>query len=100
MNDALKHLQDRKNFFEEQIDSYHNYVDAAMATMQRGKGYDILLFYILRPLMSQQEKSTYTSFHQEIFTPSRLAKIRQKSEVWFVQVQCQGVIRERHTVVH
>lgn len=48
MNDALKHLQDRKNYFEEQIDSYHNYVEAAMATMQRGKGYDILLytFYI------------------------------------------------------
>jgi hypothetical protein len=44
MNDALKHLQDRKNYFEEQIDSYHNYVEAAMATMQRGKGYDILLY--------------------------------------------------------
>lgn len=40
MNDALKHLHDRKKYFEEQIDSYHNYVEAAMATMQRGKGYD------------------------------------------------------------
>jgi hypothetical protein len=44
MNDALKHLQDRKKYFEEQIDSYHNYVEAAMATMQRGKGYDILSY--------------------------------------------------------
>ncbi|KAG0709616.1 hypothetical protein DFH29DRAFT_884999 [Suillus ampliporus] len=38
MVDALKHLSDRKKYFEEQIDSYHNYVEAAMATMQRGKG--------------------------------------------------------------
>jgi len=41
MNDALKHLRDRKKYFEEQIDSYHNYVEAAMATMQRGKGYGL-----------------------------------------------------------
>ncbi|OAX43512.1 hypothetical protein K503DRAFT_765843 [Rhizopogon vinicolor AM-OR11-026] len=38
MMDALKHLSERKKYFEEQIDSYHNYVEAAMATMQRGKG--------------------------------------------------------------
>ncbi|KIJ20004.1 hypothetical protein PAXINDRAFT_166178 [Paxillus involutus ATCC 200175] len=38
MMDALKHLGERKKYFEEQIDSYHNYVEAAMATMQRGKG--------------------------------------------------------------
>ncbi|EIW76096.1 hypothetical protein CONPUDRAFT_64414 [Coniophora puteana RWD-64-598 SS2] len=38
MNEALKHLQERKQHFQEQIDSYHNYVEAAMATMQRGKG--------------------------------------------------------------
>lgn len=36
--DALKYLNERKKYFEEQIDSYHNYVEAAMATMQRGKG--------------------------------------------------------------
>ena len=39
MNEALKHLADRKKYFEEQINSYHDYVDAAMSTMQRGKGY-------------------------------------------------------------
>ncbi|KAI6047200.1 ras GTPase-activating protein [Pisolithus marmoratus] len=38
MMDALKHLNERKKYFQEQIDSYHNYVEAAMATMQRGKG--------------------------------------------------------------
>jgi Ras GTPase-activating-like protein IQGAP2/3 len=39
MNEALRHLAERKGYFEEQIDSYHNYVEAAMNTMQRGKGY-------------------------------------------------------------
>jgi Ras GTPase-activating-like protein IQGAP2/3 len=64
MNNALKHLQDRKKYFEEQIDSYHNYVEAAMATMQRGKGYGIVHFiYVLPLLMLQQKKSTYSSFH-------------------------------------
>ncbi|KAG2156042.1 ras GTPase-activating protein [Suillus clintonianus] len=38
MVDALKHLSERKKYFEEQINSYHDYVEAAMATMQRGKG--------------------------------------------------------------
>ncbi|PCH41536.1 hypothetical protein WOLCODRAFT_70665 [Wolfiporia cocos MD-104 SS10] len=38
MEEALKYLAERKKYFEEQIDSYHNYVEAAMSTMQRGKG--------------------------------------------------------------
>ncbi|KAL4081851.1 hypothetical protein V8B97DRAFT_1925744 [Scleroderma yunnanense] len=38
MMDALKHLNERKKYFQEQIDSYHNYVEGAMTTMQRGKG--------------------------------------------------------------
>lgn len=42
MMDALKYLNERKKYFEEQIDSYHNYVEAAMATMQRGKGWGTL----------------------------------------------------------
>jgi Ras GTPase-activating-like protein IQGAP2/3 len=44
MNDALKDLAERKKYFEEQINSYHDYVEAAMHTMQRGKGYCILDF--------------------------------------------------------
>ncbi|KAG1725203.1 RasGAP C-terminus-domain-containing protein [Suillus lakei] len=35
--DALKHLSERKKYFEEQIDSYHNYVKAVMVTIQRDK---------------------------------------------------------------
>ena len=38
MNDALLHLAERKKNFEEQINSYHSYVETAMNTMQRGKG--------------------------------------------------------------
>lgn len=39
MNDALKHLKERKAAYKEQITSYNNYIDGAMSTMQRGKGY-------------------------------------------------------------
>lgn len=39
MNDALKHLKERKAAYREQIASYNNYIDSAMSTMQRGKGY-------------------------------------------------------------
>lgn len=39
MHNAFKHLAERKKSFEEQIRSYHNYVETAMNTMQRGKGY-------------------------------------------------------------
>jgi Ras GTPase-activating-like protein IQGAP2/3 len=38
MREALQHLRERKKSFEEQIKSYHDYVDMAMATMQKGKG--------------------------------------------------------------
>lgn len=38
MEEALKYLGERKKHHEEQINSYHNYVETAMQTMQRGKG--------------------------------------------------------------
>ncbi|ETW84040.1 hypothetical protein HETIRDRAFT_381374 [Heterobasidion irregulare TC 32-1] len=38
MKEALLNLSQRKKEFEEQINSYNNYVETAMATMQRGKG--------------------------------------------------------------
>lgn len=38
MNDALRHLAERKKYFEEQINSYNDYIEAGMSTMQRGKG--------------------------------------------------------------
>ena len=43
MNEALRQLAERKKYFEEQIDSYHNYVETSMNTMQRGKGYESIL---------------------------------------------------------
>ena len=43
MNEALRQLAERKKYFVEQIDSYHNYVETSMNTMQRGKGYELLL---------------------------------------------------------
>lgn len=42
MNEALRQLAERKKYFEEQIDSYHNYVETSMNTMQRGKGYEFM----------------------------------------------------------
>ena len=42
MNEALRQLAERKKYFEEQIDSYHNYVETSMNTMQRGKGYGFM----------------------------------------------------------
>ncbi|KIL70078.1 hypothetical protein M378DRAFT_156131 [Amanita muscaria Koide BX008] len=37
MREALCQLAERKKYFQEQIDSYHNYVEAAMQTMQHKK---------------------------------------------------------------
>ena len=37
MADALKHLSESKKHYEEQIKSYNNYVETAMATMQKAK---------------------------------------------------------------
>jgi RasGAP C-terminus len=45
MNLALRHLAERKKYFEEQINSYHDYVDGAMHTMQRGKGSAYLIYW-------------------------------------------------------
>jgi Ras GTPase-activating-like protein IQGAP2/3 len=38
MQEARSHLIERKKYFEEQIGSYHNYVQMAVNTMQWGKG--------------------------------------------------------------
>ncbi|KAG8821050.1 hypothetical protein FRC18_011521 [Serendipita sp. 400] len=38
MREALRHLRERKKAYEEQIKSYHDYVDMAMTTMQKSKG--------------------------------------------------------------
>lgn len=38
MNEAVRHLKERRATYKEQITSYNNYIDQAMSTMQRGKG--------------------------------------------------------------
>jgi Ras GTPase-activating-like protein IQGAP2/3 len=38
MNDVLIYLAERKKHYLEQIESYNNYIEASMMTMQRGKG--------------------------------------------------------------
>lgn len=38
LEDSLKHLADRKKYYEEQAKQYNDYVETAMNTMQRGKG--------------------------------------------------------------
>jgi Ras GTPase-activating-like protein IQGAP2/3 len=38
MQVALTHLGERKKFYMDQINSYNSYVDAALQTMQKGKG--------------------------------------------------------------
>jgi Ras GTPase-activating-like protein IQGAP2/3 len=40
MKEALRHLQERKKYYEEQINIYQNHVEAAMNTMQQKKGYN------------------------------------------------------------
>ena len=37
MNEAFRQLTERKKYYEEQIKSYNDYVEAAMKTMQKGK---------------------------------------------------------------
>ncbi|RPD67315.1 hypothetical protein L226DRAFT_452633 [Lentinus tigrinus ALCF2SS1-7] len=38
LEESLKHLAERKKYFEDQIKQYHYYVETSMNTMQRGKG--------------------------------------------------------------
>ncbi|KII94770.1 hypothetical protein PLICRDRAFT_127987 [Plicaturopsis crispa FD-325 SS-3] len=68
MEGALRHLAERKKYFEEQINSYHDYVEAAMATMQRGKGKKRFVlpftkqFYHLREINKAGEAPQFGSF--------------------------------------
>ncbi|KAJ7498942.1 ras GTPase-activating protein [Mycena latifolia] len=70
MNEALRHLAESKKQFEEKINSYHSYVDAAMQTMQRGGGKkrrQIVLpftrqYFHLRDLQRSGETPQFGSF--------------------------------------
>ncbi|KAJ7781245.1 ras GTPase-activating protein [Mycena metata] len=70
MNEVLRQLAESKKQFEEKINSYHNYVDAAMQTMQRGnnkKRKQIVLpftrqYFHLRDLQRSGETPQFGSF--------------------------------------
>ncbi|KAI1789553.1 hypothetical protein LXA43DRAFT_892818 [Ganoderma leucocontextum] len=67
MEESLKHLADRKKYFEEQIKQYHDYVETAMNTMQRGKGKRRLLpftqqYFHMRELQKAGKMPQFGSF--------------------------------------
>ncbi|KAJ7047378.1 ras GTPase-activating protein [Mycena alexandri] len=70
MNEVLRQLAESKKQFEEKINSYHSYVDAAMQTMQRGnnkKRKQIVLpftrqYFHLRDLQRSGETPQFGSF--------------------------------------
>ncbi|KAI0677108.1 hypothetical protein C8Q78DRAFT_959803 [Trametes maxima] len=67
LEDSLKHLAERKKYYEEQIRSYHDYVETAMNTMQRGKGKRRLLpftqqYFHTRELQKQGKMPQFGSY--------------------------------------
>ncbi|KAF9568918.1 hypothetical protein CPC08DRAFT_790400 [Agrocybe pediades] len=74
MNEALRQLAERKKYFEEQIESYHSYVNTAMNTMQKGKGKQRPVlpftkqFYHLRDL---QKTGSFPQFGSFIYSAKK-----------------------------
>ncbi|EJF61117.1 hypothetical protein DICSQDRAFT_60830 [Dichomitus squalens LYAD-421 SS1] len=67
LEESLKHLAERKKYFEEQIKQYHDYVETAMNTMQRGKGKRRLLpftqqYFHMRELQKAGKMPQFGSF--------------------------------------
>jgi len=68
MVEALGHLNERKKYFEEQINSYNSYVEVAMATMQRGKSKKRIImpftkqYFHLRDLQKSGKTPQFGSF--------------------------------------
>lgn len=71
MSEALQHLSERKKYYEEQIKSYNNYVEAAMNTMQRGKRYGTLVSLMrsnsLTPYLLCSKKRFVMPFTKQYF---------------------------------
>ncbi|KAF8076365.1 ras GTPase-activating protein [Lyophyllum atratum] len=96
MNEALRYLAERKKYFEEQIDSYNNYVETAMNTMQRGKGKKRFVlpftkqFYHLRDLQKSGESAPFGSFiysAKYLYEKGILLSIDQYSPRQFDKIQ-------------
>ncbi|KAK7470669.1 iqgap-related protein [Stygiomarasmius scandens] len=96
MNDALRHLAERKKHFEEQIDSYHSYVETAMNTMQRGKGKKRFVlpftkqYFHLRDLQKSGQTPQFGSFlytAKHLYEKGILLSIDQYSPRQFDKLQ-------------
>ncbi|EGN93059.1 hypothetical protein SERLA73DRAFT_98415 [Serpula lacrymans var. lacrymans S7.3] len=95
MMEAMKHLSERKKNFQEQIDSYHDYVEAAMATMQRGKGKKRFVlpftkqYFHLRDLQKSGKSPQFGSFKysaKELYEKGILLSIDQYSPRQFDKI--------------
>ncbi|KAG9317305.1 ras GTPase-activating protein [Chiua virens] len=95
MMDVLKYLNERKKSFEEQIDSYHNYVETAMATMQRGKGKKRFVlpftkqYFHLRDLQKSGKSPQFGSFRysaKDLYEKGILLSIDQFSPRQFDKI--------------
>lgn len=96
MREALSHLKERRKYFEEQIKSYNDYVEGAMATMQRGKGPKKRFvmpftkqFFHLRDLQKSGKPPQFGSFKysaQDLYHKGILLSIDQISPLQFDRV--------------
>jgi len=95
MNDALKHLKERKKAYEEQIQSYHSYIDSAMNTMQRSKGKKRFVmpftkqFFHMRELQKTGKTPQFGSFiyrAQDLYDKGILLSIDQFSPRQFDRI--------------
>ncbi|KAI0068683.1 hypothetical protein BV25DRAFT_1792222 [Artomyces pyxidatus] len=95
MTDALHHLNERKKYFEEQINSYNSYVEVAMATMQRGKSKKRIImpftkqYFHLRDLQKSGKSPQFGSFKysaQDLYDRGILLSIDQFSPRQFDKI--------------
>ncbi|KAG8842212.1 hypothetical protein FRB96_005929 [Tulasnella sp. 330] len=95
MTEGLTHLKERKKNFIEQIDSYHSYVETAMATMQRGKGKKRFVMPFtkqwghIRSLQKHGQAPQYGSFKysaQDLYDKGILLSIDQTSPRQFDKI--------------
>lgn len=95
MAEALRHLKERKKYFEEQINSYNSYVEVAMATMQRGKSKKRIImpftkqYFHLRDLQKSGKTPQFGSFKysaQDLYERGILLSIDQYSPRQFDKI--------------
>jgi len=95
MAEALRHLKERKKYFEEQINSYNSYVEVPMATMQRGKSKKRIImpftkqYFHLRDLQKSGKTPQFGSFKysaQDLYERGILLSIDQYSPRQFDRI--------------